>query len=70
MSKTTTPNEKDDLPATKKKTPEKKPTAMKKAGNKALSERKIATEAERIEQDYALELDGVVKYLDGKEVLR
>lgn len=75
MSKTTPATEEADVPATKKKTPAKKPAAKEEPAKKPANAEKTAvaetspTAAESTET-YALELDGVVKYLDGKEVLR
>ncbi len=75
MPKTTPATEKADAPATKKKTPAKKPAAKKEPVKKPAKTEKTAV-AEKLPtitegaETYALELDGVVKYLDGKEVLR
>ncbi|MFZ3232771.1 MAG: ABC transporter ATP-binding protein, partial [Patescibacteria group bacterium] len=75
MSKTTPASEEADVPATKKKAPAKKPAAEKEPVKKPAKAEKTTvaetspTVAESAET-YALELDGVVKYLDGKEVLR
>lgn len=75
MPKTTPATEKADVPATKKKAPAKKPSAKKEPVKKAAKTEKTAV-AEKLPtiaegaETYALELDGVVKYLDGKEVLR
>lgn len=75
MPKTTIATEEAEVPATKKKTPAKKPAVKKESAKKPAETEKTAvaetspTVAESTET-YALELDGVVKYLDGKEVLR
>ncbi len=75
MPKTTIATEEAEVPATKKKTPAKKPAVKKESAKKPAETEKMAvaetspTVAESTET-YALELDGVVKYLDGKEVLR
>lgn len=75
MPKTTIAIEEAEVPATKKKTPAKKPAVKKESTKKTAETEKTAvaetspTVAESTET-YALELDGVVKYLDGKEVLR
>lgn len=76
MPKTTSEIQKADAAAIKKKAPAKKPAAKKDPAKKPASAKKAAPEKAVAEVSvpaagtYALELDGVVKYLDGKEVLR
>lgn len=75
MSKTTPATEEADVPAMKKKAPAKKPAAKEEPAKKPANAEKTAVAetspaAAESTETYALELDGVVKYLDGKEVLR
>lgn len=77
MPKNTTETEKTEAPAMKKKAVAKKPAATKKAPAKKIHENGAseisasgAVSVSDAGSELALELVDVVKYLDGKEVLR